>query len=155
MRAITHKQKKVVEALVKGATVTEAVQAAGYAESVQNNPQDVVGSEAVQNELQAVLRKHEITLDEALKPIKLALNATTTRRVGEIRTPNGEGEDIEYVYEDIPNIPLQLQGSDRALKLLNIVKDKEAPQVDNAMLLQALKDGDEIKLRELVFNPKE
>lgn len=142
----TPKQMVVIEHLAKGATPTAAVTAAGYSESMINTPQVVTNSATVQNELAPLLKKHNITLDRALKPISEALDATTVQIIG-------KGEDA--FAEVVADLKTRLAGSDRALKLLNITQSKDAPPLDNGAIIEALRRGDEVALRELVFTPKQ
>lgn len=138
--------------LENGGNVSKAMREAGYSETTAKNPQKFKARPEVQNELQRLLKKKGITLDKALEPIAKGLEAKTRHRVGEVIEDNGdESNSVHYIYEDRDNIPLQLQASDRALKLLNIAQDNPSP-TSLAGLQQAIEDNvDEVQLVSMTF----
>lgn len=98
--------KKAIQKLDKTATDDVA----------ENKAYRMLRKDEVQSAIDTALIKHDITLDNSIKPIAEALNAN--------RVHNGKDE----VYEtDIPDYSVRLQASDRALKLLGVNRG-EAPQ---------------------------
>lgn len=74
----------------------------------------------VQEALHMELEKQGITLELAIAPIKKALTAKKVEIHG-----NGE----EAFAEVVEDVDLQLKGSDRALKLMNVGQSKDAPSI--------------------------
>ena len=113
MKRLTPKERKLVALKVKGATHAKAYKEA-YSKTAQHNTavsntDKILKRPHVKQALEAGLQKHEITLDNALAPIGKGLKAKKSHY-------NHKGEVVE-VTEDLP---LQLQSSDRALKLLGV-----------------------------------
>lgn len=140
---MTIKQKKAIQNVVaNGGNVTQAMLEAGYSPNTANTPSKLTSSPEVATELERLLFSKGINLDKALQPIADALTATTVHIVG-----NGEEAMAEVVIDH----KTRLAASDRALKLLHIVKPDKEP--DNLKELHdAIKDGmDEVELTRAVF----
>ena len=116
-KKLTVKEQKLVKGIAQGKSQTQAAKDAGYS----HRSATVIASEAltkpnVKEALAIALERNGITLDKALAPIGKALTATKV----EI---HGQGDDA--FAEVVEDIDLQLKGSDRALKLMNIGQNKE------------------------------
>ena len=143
------RQKQVIATVIKnGGKITgKELEKIGYSKSIQKTPSKVLKTIGVKTELQRLLQRNGINLNKALKPIKKGLQATkyaTDKRTGE-------------VYDTgIEDIPLQLQASDRALKLLELAQrgTQESPAGNSGSdrLAQAIENNvDEIELQRMVF----
>ena len=128
----------------------------GYSPAVAEHPSTVTESKGYLDALLPLLNKHDITIDNVLAPIGKALKAQTRRQIGEIVTENEGEKHVEYVYDYDDNIPLQLQGSDRAIKLMGLDKsklDNEPGTTTPKDIIEALNnsDMDEVELTRAVF----
>lgn len=141
---MTTKQKTALDILVgNGGNVTQAMLQAGYSPNTANTPSKLTKAPAVQNELQRLLKKKGITLDKALQPIADGLTAIKM-------VVHGKNSEESWV-DEIPDHGIRMQASDRALKLMNITKDKENPH-SLEDLTKAIEDNvDEVELQRLVF----
>lgn len=123
-----------------------------------NSLSRMIKSATVQDALEAGLLRAGISMDKTLKPIAKALEATT-KTYHTKTTVTGSGKDkvitTEPVVIEEDNIPLQLQGSDRARELLGIGAKQLSGMEENNLTpeeLQALAtESDEITLTRLVF----
>jgi hypothetical protein len=117
---LTIKETKLVKAKAQGKTHIEAYKEAGYAlstpKAMSTNTSKILSRENVKEALDKALIRHGITLDRALAPISKGLDAT---------------KQNEYTGEITEDIKLQLQASDRALKLMGVGNDKDNPNVQN------------------------
>lgn len=114
-KRLTVKEAKLVKAKVKGKTHVEAYREA-YNTNANENTANVetyktLKKPHVKEALDIALKKHGITLDTAIAPIGKALHAT---------------KQNEFTGEITEDIPTQLKGSDRALKLMG-VQSTETP----------------------------
>jgi phage terminase small subunit len=157
---MTTKQKRAMVNMVEnGGNASRAMIDAGYSPATAKNPSKLTTSKGYKA-LQKELGVEGISLKKALAPIAKALNAKTKIKVGEVVTPNGDdSSSVEYMYEYEDNIPLQLQGSDRAIKLLGIdkvVADATEEEVNDIQALtEAINNNvDEIELQRIVFKQK-
>lgn len=142
------RQKEVISMVIKnsGKITGKDLKKLGYSKSMQNSPGKVLKTKAVKTELQRLLQRNGISMSKALKPIKKGLIAT------KYATDKKTGEIYDTGIEDIP---LQLQASDRAIRLLNIASG-EIPQNAVGNNSQRLADAiennvDEIELQRMVF----
>jgi hypothetical protein len=111
---ITVKEAKLIKGIAEGKTKQRAAMEAYNAstpESASSIASYALKKVDVQEALQIALRKHGITLDQAIAPIGKALNATKVQITG-------QGD--QAFAEVVEDIDLQLKGSDRALKLMGI-----------------------------------
>lgn len=133
-------QAIAIRELASGVSRTEAVRRAGYSESVIRVPGSVLDTPVVENALKPVMIRYNITLERAIAPISEALDAT-------LKVP------IEGDFYDtgISDIKTRLAGSDRALKLLNIKPEGDGVPFDGRAFTEAMQEGDEVKLTQLLF----
>lgn len=120
---LTVKEQKLVKGIAEGKKKRTAGIEAGYTgkpETISVNVSKVLKKPNVQEALEQAFIKHGITIDQAIAPIGKALTATKVQIHG-----NGE----EAFAEVVEDIDLQLKGSDRALKLMNIGQNKEGGDV--------------------------
>lgn len=116
-KGLTVKETKLVKARAEGKTISDAAKIAEYLPNATDETRRVEASRTlqkphVQEALQVALEKHGITLDRAIEPISKALVATKV----EIKGNDTDGHFAEVVED----LDMQLKGSDRALKLMNI-----------------------------------
>jgi len=122
-KQLTVKEAKLVKAKVQGKTHREAMEEAGYSLG-ENNPDKVARVNAsktlakphVKEALDKALVRHGITLDTAIAPIGKGLHAM---------------KQNEYTGEITEDIKLQLQASDRALKLMGVGQSKDDVTTQN------------------------
>ena len=160
---MTIKQQRAVKGIseniskAKPEPLGKVLQAAGYSKEVSKRPSEVIKAKGIQDALAPILKKHGITVDNALAPIGKALKAQNKKQVGEVVTDNGDdSKSVEYVYEYEDNIPLQIQGSDRARELLGIGKGKvdnpnATPSFSSEELEVLASESDEIELSRAIF----
>ena len=119
---------------------------------------------SIQMALAKALARHDITIDRTLLPISKALHAKTVKqeRTGEVVTDNGDGsKSVEYIYKDTEedNLPLQLQASDRASKLLGLINNDKDNNHDNRMTVEDMQvlasTSDEVELTKVLFKRKD
>ena len=120
-KQLTVKEAKLVKAKVKGKTHIEAWKEAGYSDNsseatINSNTQKILKKENVREALDRALVKHGITLDTAIAPIGKGLHAM---------------KQNEYTGEITEDIKLQLQASDRALKLMGVGQSKDDVTTQN------------------------
>ena len=124
-KKLTIKETKLAEGKARGLTHIQAYKEAGYStgvsgiEATENevaraNTHKTLTKPHVKDALEKALIKHGITLDTSIAPIGKALNAV---------------KQNEYTGEVTEDIPTQLKGSDRALKLMGVGQDKDGPSV--------------------------
>ena len=114
---LTVKEAKLVKGIAQGKTKQAAALAAGYGrspEAASSTASDILKKPKVQEALAIALAKHGIDIDSAIAPIGKALSATKVQITG-------QGD--QAFAEIVEDIDLQLKGSDRALKLMNIGQD--------------------------------
>ena len=109
-RRLTVKETKLVKAKAQGKTHVQAAKEAGYStnggyDTIEANTRKVLARENVREALAVALERQGITLERALAPIDKGLSAT---------------KQNEYTGEITEDLKLQLQASDRALKLMGI-----------------------------------
>lgn len=158
---LTRKQIVFVKGIAEGKTGTQA--ALDAYDTDDPNTAESIASEnlrkpAIQQALAPVYEKIGIGLEKSLLPIAKSLEAKTKRRIGEdiiARDDKGRPTEIRDVYEYEDNLPLQLQASDRALKLLGITQRVESDDsikgYTQAELEKLAGDSDEMTLTQLVF----
>ena len=150
------KDAKIVKGKLEGKTSKQIAQEV-YPDTktgatiVRNRLQKVTLQDAVRTEMM----RQGITLDKVIAPVTKALNAKTKTRVISKETITEKGT-VEREYTDIEedNIPLQLQGSDRASKWLGMDKTTDDSGIGGLSPeeLQALaSESDEMTLTQLVF----
>jgi hypothetical protein len=114
----------------------------------------------LQAALTAELIKQGLTLETIVKPVAKAINATTSKQVGtRVLEYDEKGRPIEteYIYEEVDNLPLQMQAADRASKWLGLDKAAESGTGEGGTGLspEDLKalaaESDEMTLTQLVF----
>lgn len=109
-KKLTVKEAKLVKGIAAGKSQTQAAKDAGYSErSAHEIASKTLKKVDVQQALHMELQKQGITLEQAVAPIKKALNA---KKVVQI-----EGDFYETEVDDLD---MQIKGSDRALKLMGI-----------------------------------
>lgn len=147
-RGMTGRQSKVVAKMVENGSISgKELKEIGYSDAIVKAPSKVTRSRAVQSELQRLLKKRGITLDKALAPIAKALQATKSEMVV---TAKGD-----HIYTTVDDIEMQLKGSDRALKLLNMDKPKHAPEqavaMDTEAIRELLAEGNLVELQRVLL----
>lgn len=144
---MTSKQKQVVQVIAeKGGITGKDLERIGYSKSVVNTPAKATRTKAVQSELAKVLKKHNITLKRAIKPIDDALEATKTVVIG-------KGE--ESFADTIIDHQTRLRASEMAMKLLQINQPEIRPKEQSNLapeLAQALQRGDIDEIQRIIFN---
>lgn len=112
------RKTKFIKAKAEGKTNIAAGLAAGAPtkEAASKYAQRLSKDVHVQEAINKALLKHGITLEHAIAPIGKALKATKVQITG-------QGD--QAFAEVVEDIELQLKGSDRALKLMGIGKDKD------------------------------
>lgn len=137
--SMTTKQDKAIAKIVEnGGNISgKELKELGYSEAIVKNPKRVIRSKAVQSELSKVLKKKGITLSKALQPVIDALLANKMDKNGNIQ----------------PDHLIRLAASDRAVKLIELTKPKEAPKENNLRpeLAQALLNGDIEEMQRIIF----
>ena len=113
-KELTVKEAKLVKAKAKGKTHIQAAKEADYLPNANDNTKQVevartLNKPHVKQALHAEFQKQGITLEQAVAPIKKALNAKKVVQV--------EGDFYETEVDDLD---MQIKGSDRALKLMGI-----------------------------------
>ena len=108
----TVKERKLVKGIAQGKSITQA--ALDAYDTTSPDSAKAIGSRAltkvnVQEALHAEFQKQGITLEQAVAPIKKALNAKKVVQV--------EGDFYETEVDDLD---MQIKGSDRALKLMGV-----------------------------------
>ena len=111
MKKLTSKQAKFVEGVAKGKPGTQAAleaydttdyqTAAAISSENLNKPQ-------IRSALEPILAKHDISLDSAIAPIGKGLRAVKFN---------------EFTGEVTEDLKLQMQASDRALKLMGVQQE--------------------------------
>lgn len=125
--------------------------------AVRKRLQKATMREAVHTELM----RDGLTLADVLSPVKKALRAKN-RTVEYKTTRTGRGNDTvvttEPVVHEEDNISLQLQGHDRAVKLLGIDKMHDVeditPPLDDEELKALAGAADEVELTRILFKKK-
>lgn len=118
-KKLTPKEAKLVQLKVEGATHKEAykkvynVKPTTKDSTANQNTTKILQKPHVKNALETALKKHDITLDNALQPISKGLRAI---------------KQNEFTGEITDDISLQLKASDRALKLLGVDKTEGTGQ---------------------------
>lgn len=137
---LTVKEVKLIKALVSGKSIGQA----GMIATGSTNPQSgatqagrMLKSVDVQEALAVAFEKHGITLDAAIEPIGKALKATKVQITG-------QGD--QAFAEVVEDIDLQLKGSDRALKLMNVGQDRDGGGNTYNFINVAKTDKDEFGL---------
>jgi phage terminase small subunit len=120
-KQLTVKEAKLVKAKVKGKTHVEAAKEAGYLpnasdRTIQTEVYETLKKPHVKEALDRALVKHGITLDTAIAPIGKGLHAM---------------KQNEFTGEITEDIKLQLQASDRALKLMGVGQSKDDVTTQN------------------------
>lgn len=116
----TVKELKLVKAIAAGKNQTEAGLFADpnrAPESARVWANTTLQKTTVQEALENAMVKHGIDLDTTIAPIGKALRAKR-------RDINGQGELV--ITDDLE---MQLKGTDRALKLMRIGQDTQAPSI--------------------------
>lgn len=124
-KALTVKELKLAKAKARGKKHIEAWDQAGYSQNSSNatkiaNTQKILRKPNVQEALQRELQRQGITLEQAVAPIKKALNA---KKVVQI-----EGDFFETEVDDLD---MQIKGSDRALKLMGVSSSSDGNTTNN------------------------
>ena len=135
----TLKQSKAIDKIVqKGRPLTKSeLKDIGYSKSVIEHPSRVNQSMMVQQAVSEVLKRNNITLDRAIKPIDRALEAKKQNQF------TGEIEE---------DLTIQLKGSDRALKLLGVSNSNDSVPIDPKAVSEAITSNDTVELTKLVFS---
>ena len=124
-KALTVKELKLAKAKARGKKHIEAWDQAGYSQNSSNatkiaNTQKILRKPHVQEALQREFQRQGITLEQAVAPIKKALNA---KKVVQI-----EGDFFETEVDDLD---MQIKGSDRALKLMGVSSSSDGNTTNN------------------------
>lgn len=124
-KALTVKELKLAKAKARGKKHIEAWDQAGYSQNSSNatkiaNTQKILRKPNVQEALQREFQRQGITLEQAVAPIKKALNA---KKVVQI-----EGDFFETEVDDLD---MQIKGSDRALKLMGVSSSSDGNTTNN------------------------
>lgn len=113
LKQLSVKQKKFVAGILKGKSQTQSYKDSYDTNSTYRTAQveasKLANRPQIREVLEPLLKKHNITLDRALKPISEALDAVETKY-------DKDGNFIEQT----PNHHVRLQASDRTLKLLGV-----------------------------------
>lgn len=150
---LTIKQAKIVKLKAQGKSSAQiAKQVDGNASAVRRTLQNATVKTALYKEMQ----RQGITLDKILAPIAKGLEAKNKRTIGEVTEDNGDGsKSVTYITEDTDNIPLQLQASDRASKLMGLYNDTGSTKDTNTLNTEDLtalaNASDEVELTRLLF----
>lgn len=133
-KKLTIKETKLVKAKARGKTHVEASKEAGYStkgsdRTIQTEVNNTLKKPHVRAALDKAMLKHAITLENAVKPIGKALKAKKTVQI--------EGDFYETEVDDLD---MQLKGSDRALKLMNIGQNTEGATFNFTQIINEGKD---------------
>lgn len=136
---MTTKQAQAVAKMVEnGGNVGKAMREAGYSEAMVKNPQKLMRSKAVKNQLAPLLKKHNLNLDRYLSVIADAQQAT------KIVTSHTEPD---YAVADHA---IRLSANKQAREFLDL---EEKTTSINPELSKALNDNyDEVQLVRLMKN---
>ncbi len=120
---ITIKEAKLIKGIVAGKTKRQAAMEAFDVERIETAA--VMASHAlrkvnVQQALEEAMKKHGIDLDSAIAPIGKALKAKRIQITG-----SGD----QMFTEEVEDVEMQLKGSDRALKLMNIGQNRDGGSI--------------------------
>lgn len=118
-KPLTVKEARLVKGIAQGKKKQQAGIDAGYTgkpETISATVSETLKKPKVQEALEKAFIKHGIDIDSAVAPIGKALKATKVEIHG-----NGE----EAFAEVVEDIDMQLKGSDRALRLMNIGQNRE------------------------------
>ena len=119
-KQLTVKEAKLVKAKVQGKTNREAYHevysATAKDSTAAQNTTKILQKPHVKEALDRALVRHGITLDTAIAPIGKGLHAM---------------KQNEYTGEITEDIKLQLQASDRALKLMGVGQSKDDVTTQN------------------------
>lgn len=132
-KPLTPKEIKLVKGIAEGKTRRAAAMAAYDVKNVETASavaSEVLAKPNVQEALAAAFEKHGITIDAAIAPIGKALKATKV-------VIHGNGE--EAFAEVVEDVELQLKGSDRVLKIMNIGQQAGGQTVNNFLLMSSTK----------------
>jgi transcriptional regulator len=150
---LTPRQAKIVKLKAKGMTSKQ------ISKQVDVTPEHVratLQKNTIKTALFKEMQKQGITLDKILAPIAKGLVAQVKKTIGEVTEDNGDGsKSVTYITEDTDNIPLQLQASDRASKLMGLYNDTGSTKDTNTMTLDDItalaNASDEVELTRLLF----
>lgn len=109
----------------------------------------------IRDAVNAELLKQGITLAQVIAPITKALKATSKVQIGYEVIGEGKNAKSVPVYVEEDNIPLQLQGSDRAAKLMGLDRmhdaETDTPPLDEEDLKALAGESDEVELTRILF----
>lgn len=136
---MTLKQAKAIEKMVEnGGNVSKAMRDAGYSEAMSKNPQKLMRSKAVRNELGPLLKKHDLNLDKYLSVISEA------QRAVKVVTSNTEPD------HEVPDHAIRLSANKQAREFLDLGEDRKKTTPE---WTKALEDNyDEVQLVRLMKN---
>lgn len=160
---MTHKQAKAIQLMTENhGNASKAMREAGYSPNTYKKPSNLTRSEAYKQAVEQGILSDGIDIDAILAPVRKALKAQTKRQVGSVVTETdekGNPTQHEYIFEEEDNIPLQLQGHDRAVKLLGLDKihekdpdTPEAPSISSKDFEKAIKSGNTVELQRIIFS---
>lgn len=142
----TSRQAQVIKLIAeKGSITGKDLEKIGYSQAVVKSPTKVTRTRAVQSELAKVLKKNNITLKRAIKPIDDALKATKP----DIVDKNGK-----FIKGDIDH-QTRLRASEMAMKLLQLNQPETKPKEQRTLqpeLAAALARGDVDEIQRIIFN---
>ena len=124
----TPKEAKFLAGVANGKTKVQAVMDAYDVKKKSTASQmaaELSHKPRIQRELQKILEQQGITLERAIAPVARALTAQ---------------KQNEYTGEITDDIPTQLKGSDRALKLLGVRLDKDEGGTTNYNFINVVKE---------------
>lgn len=137
---LTQKERRLVEGVASGLDAKNAALKAGYAPTTaRSKAYKIIKSHRVQSFLTDALEKLSATPEMIIKPVFDALNAT---RIVALKGPDGE----IYLETEYPDIRLQLEGFDRAVRLFGVTLTKaEAPKAPKGNLTVVIVRASDLK----------
>lgn len=152
---MTIKQETAITKVIENhGNVSKAMLEAGYSPASAKNPSNLTRSKAYIKAMEALKKKHGVTLEKYVRNVGEAMDATDKVEAGKKIVGKGKDKVVETVYKDVPNISLRLQGNKQAEKLLGIDKITEEANSSNLSpeeMKQLASESDEMTLTQLVF----
>lgn len=161
-KPLSIKDRKIIRGKLAGKT-SKQIAAEVYPDTKTGDKivRQRLANHSIKAALYKELAKQGLTMDKVIEPIAKAITAQTRHKIGEVVTEtdeHGNATQKEYIYEYTDNLPLQMQASDRAVKLMGLDKvhetdsgDKSTAGLSKEELQQLAAESDELTLTQLVF----